>query len=66
MPGDGGLIDSPAILAALEELGYDGPVALAPNPGLFKGQKREAIMSRASSVLDSLLGVASVEKQVAH
>src|SRR6476660_3082373 len=43
MPGDGGMIDSPAILAALEDLGYDGPVALAPNPGLFKGQKREAI-----------------------
>src|SRR5947208_3079864 len=44
MPGDGGMIDSPAILAVLEDLGYDGPVALAPNPGLFKGQKREAIV----------------------
>jgi sugar phosphate isomerase/epimerase len=57
LPGEGGLIDTTAVLAALEELGYDGPVLLWPNPSLFKGQKREAIVSRASSLLDTLLGV---------
>src|SRR4051794_3246281 len=56
MPGDGGMIDSAALLAALDELGYDGPVALAPDPGLFKGQKRETIVSKASATLDALLG----------
>jgi sugar phosphate isomerase/epimerase len=67
MPGDGGTIDSAALLAALDDLGYDGPVALAPNPNMFKGQKREAIVSRASTMLDSLLGLTPVaaEKPVA-
>jgi len=60
MPGDGGTIDSAALLAALDDLGYDGPVALAPNPSMFKGQKRESIVSRASATLDTLLGLAPV------
>jgi hypothetical protein len=58
------MIDSGALISVLEDLGYDGPVALAPNPEMFKGQKREATVSRASSVLDSLLGM-SAEKPVA-
>ncbi len=65
MPGDGGMIDSQAITSVLEDLGYDGPVALAPNPALFKGQTRESNMGRASSLLDSLLGVNPAEKAVA-
>lgn len=65
MPGDGGMIDSAALLATLEDLGYDGPVALAPNPDQFKGQKREAIVSRASTTLDALLGGGSAEKPLA-
>jgi sugar phosphate isomerase/epimerase len=65
MPGEGGTIDSAAILAALEDLGYDGPVAVAPNPSLFKGQKREATVKQASTALDTLLGVAAIEKPVA-
>ena len=65
MPGEGGMIDASAILSTLEDLGFDGPVALAPNPGLFKGQKREAIVSRASSVLDTLLGSGAAERPVA-
>ena len=56
LPGEGGTIDAAAALSALEELGYDGPVLLWPSPTLFKGQKREAIVSRASAMLDALLG----------
>lgn len=56
LPGDGGTIDAAAVIAALEDSGYDGPVALAPNPEIFKGQKREAIVSKASAMLDTLLG----------
>ena len=54
MPGEGGTIDSVAILTTLEELGYDGPVAVAPYPGTFKGQRREATIGKASIVLDTL------------
>ena len=46
-------------------VGYDGPVALAPDPALFKGQKREAIVSKASATLDSLLGSIASEKRLA-
>jgi sugar phosphate isomerase/epimerase len=65
LPGDGGTIDAPALLAALDELGYDGPVALAPDPALFKGQKREAIVSKASALLDTLLASIAPEKRLA-
>jgi len=49
----------------LDELGYDGPVALAPDPALFKGQKRDAIVSTAPATLDTLLGSTSAEKRLA-
>jgi sugar phosphate isomerase/epimerase len=65
MPGDGGLIDSAALLAALEDIGFDGPVAVAPFPELFKGQKREATVSRVSAALDTVLGPITGEKPVA-
>ena len=60
MPGEGGAIDSVALLGVLEEIGYDGPVAVAMHPGLTKGQKREAIVAKASSVLDALFAGASI------
>jgi sugar phosphate isomerase/epimerase len=65
MPGEGGMIDSAALLAALDDLGYEGPVAAAPYPGLFKGQTRESIVKVASSVLDGLLTPVAAEKPVA-
>jgi sugar phosphate isomerase/epimerase len=65
MPGDGGLIDSAALLAALEDIGFDGPVAVAPFTGLFKGQKREATVRGASTALDTVLGPITADKPVA-
>jgi sugar phosphate isomerase/epimerase len=65
MPGEGAGIGSAAVLSVLEDLGYDGPVALAPNPAPFKGQKREATVKLASETLDSLLGITVAEKPVA-
>jgi sugar phosphate isomerase/epimerase len=55
MPGEGGLIDSAALVGVLDEIGYDGPVSLAPNPAQFKGQTRESITSRATAALDALM-----------
>jgi sugar phosphate isomerase/epimerase len=67
MPGEGGLIDSAALVTVLDELGYDGPVALAPNPAQFKGQTRESIISKASAALDALLAnVTSAEVAAAE
>jgi sugar phosphate isomerase/epimerase len=65
MPSENGLIDSAAILTALDDMGFDGPVSLAPNPNLFKGQKREEIVGRASATLDALLGAVTSAKPLA-
>jgi sugar phosphate isomerase/epimerase len=62
MPGEGGTIDSVALLSVLEEIGFDGPVAAAPWPALFKGQTRESTVTKASTTLDTLLG-ALTDKQ---
>ncbi len=64
IPGEGGGIDFASLFSALEDIGFDGPLVLAPNPTVFKGQKREAIVSQASTLLDTLLGKVTAEKPV--
>ena len=54
-PGEGGTIDSAALLSALDEIGFDGPVAAAPWPESSKGQKREETVKKASAALDAAL-----------
>ena len=65
LPGEGGSIDFSSLCSTLEEIGFDGPLVLAPSPAVFKGQKREATVSQASALLDGLLGKVAAEKQVA-
>jgi sugar phosphate isomerase/epimerase len=65
LPPDGGAIDFSNLFSTLEDIGYEGPLVLAPNPAVFKGQKREAIVSQASTLLDTLLGKVTAEKPVA-
>lgn len=60
VPGMGGQIDFVALLNQLEQLGYDGPVALAPDHAQFKGLKREEIVARVASVIDDLFASAGV------
>jgi sugar phosphate isomerase/epimerase len=64
LPGEGGSNDSAALLAVLEEIGFDGPVAAAQWSGLAKGQKREEVVKKASAVLDAVLGVDSTKPMV--
>jgi len=65
LPGEGGVIDCGAIVAALEEIGFEGPVAAAPWPGLFKGEKREVIVSKASAALDAVMGNVTGDRPLA-
>jgi sugar phosphate isomerase/epimerase len=60
LPSEGGTIDNVAILGVLEELGFDGPVAVAQHSSHMKGQAREPIVAKASSLLDSLFSAAGV------
>jgi sugar phosphate isomerase/epimerase len=64
LPAEGGGIDFASLFSTLEDIGYDGPLVLAPSPAVFKGQKREAIVSQASALLDTLLSKVGVEKPV--
>ncbi len=65
MPGEGGVIDTASYVSALDEMGFEGPVAVAVWPGLSKGQTRESIVSKASTMLDALLANVSGDKPVA-
>jgi sugar phosphate isomerase/epimerase len=52
LPGDGGAIEIPAVLTALAELGYDGPVSPAPDRGQFGATGRDQIVKQAGAALD--------------
>jgi sugar phosphate isomerase/epimerase len=55
IPVEGGQVDCTSYLGVLEEIGYDGPVSVAQHSSHMKGQTRESIVSRTSSLLDALL-----------
>lgn len=57
---EGGAIDNVAYLGLLEELAFDGPVAVAQHNTHMKGQAREPIVARASSLLDGLFAAAGI------
>lgn len=53
LPGETGLVDTPAALVALAELGYDGPVTPAPHSSRFAGMRRDSIVKLAGEKLDT-------------
>ena len=52
LPGEEGAIDVAALLTAIAELGYDGPVTPAPDRSQFPAQGREAIVKKLGASLD--------------
>lgn len=64
LPGESGVIDSAAIVALLDEIGFEGPVSAAAGPGLFQGQKRESVVSRTSAALDAVMAAVAGDKPV--
>ena len=64
LPGEGGTIDNAALLSLLDDIGFDGPVALAPWPGSSKGQKREETVKKASAALDAVMSAVDGAKPV--
>lgn len=54
LPGQTGIIDTPAALTMLAELGYRGSVTPVPHPSHFQGQNRNAIVRATSEALDSV------------
>lgn len=60
LPGETGVIDSAAVLTALGELKYDGPVTPLPHPSHFAGQGREKIVKGASAALEQAWQAAGI------
>lgn len=52
LPGEGGAIDAAAVLTALAESGYDGPVVPLPHPTRFAGVGRNAVFKTVGEKLD--------------
>jgi sugar phosphate isomerase/epimerase len=52
LPGETGVIDTSAVLTALGETGYDGPVVPLPHPARFKQTGRQQIFKLAGEKLD--------------
>ncbi len=48
---DGGAIDVAACLAALAEMGYDGPITAMPSRGILKSHRRDMIVKEAAESL---------------
>lgn len=61
MPGTTGKINFRAIMDTLREIGYDGPVAVAPHRRTLGRGRRDILVEKASHVLDRLLNPAAVE-----
>ena len=60
LPSDEGVIDGAAILRHLADVGYDGPVTLAPHSSRFMGMTRDAIVQQARATFDDLWNAAGV------
>lgn len=54
LPGETGAIDSVAMLAALAELDYDGPVTPLPGRNRISGMRRDQIVKLAGEKLDAV------------
>ncbi|MGD9721412.1 MAG: sugar phosphate isomerase/epimerase family protein [Pirellulales bacterium] len=54
LPGESGAIDIPAVLTALAEMGYDGPVSPVPDRSQFGSTGRAQIVKQCGAALDSV------------
>lgn len=67
MPGATGRVDFAAIIDTLREVGYDGPVTVAPSRRTLGRGRRDHLIEKASQCLDRILNpppvVASVESE---
>jgi sugar phosphate isomerase/epimerase len=50
--GENGRIDVAGFLAALHEMGYNGPVTAKPSRAAFQTRRRDAIVKQTSEALD--------------
>jgi sugar phosphate isomerase/epimerase len=61
MPGSTGKVDFQPIMEALREIGYEGPVAAAPNRRTLGRGRRDILVEKAGQTLDRLMAPAPAE-----
>ncbi|MGE0607472.1 MAG: sugar phosphate isomerase/epimerase family protein [Pirellulales bacterium] len=54
LPNPSGVIPSAAVLTALAEMGYDGPITPAPHSKQLAGQRRDQIVQQTAQALDAV------------
>ncbi len=63
LPGESGQPDIPAMLVALAELGYEGPVSAKPHKSVVQGTRRDPIAKRVAEALDRVWQAAGLSPQ---
>jgi len=63
LPGETGIIDTPALLVMLAEAGYAGPITPVPHPARFKTMSRDAIVKLTGAQLDLVWKAAGLSPQ---
>ena len=54
LPNDQGPVNNMGLLALLHELGYRGPVTMAPHPRCVTGRTRDAIVQICGNVFEDM------------
>jgi sugar phosphate isomerase/epimerase len=63
LPGATGRIDNAAVLAALAEMGYKGPVAAKPHRSVLSGGRRDLVVKSIAQALDGVWKAAGLGPQ---
>ena len=63
LPGENGTIDCAALLAAVAQLGFDGPVTPKPHATCFEGATRDARVRASGESLDKVWTAAGLNKR---
>ncbi len=66
LPGEGGAVDNVAILQALAEMRYTGPVTPVADKSQFEGQRRDEIVKSAAAAFDAVWKAAGLKQPVAR
>jgi sugar phosphate isomerase/epimerase len=62
LPQENGAVPNVALLTALAEMGFKGPVSIDPHPSCLTGWNRETIVQKISTTLDDLFRATGVIK----